>query len=151
MLKMEAICCSKRSFDLQRTTWRYNPQDRILHSHRCGTSNLQHILNQILPERLWGVRSMKHFLQNRLRHCRDSNWFFVNTNSHRYGYTKPFWGIIIANERKTKFSVRWSEQLRDTTKRLAVLRQDGRWQFAYPRRLSCGVTYNCRQAFHTVI
>jgi hypothetical protein len=34
-LKMEATCFPETSFDLQRSTWRYIPEDRTLHKHRC--------------------------------------------------------------------------------------------------------------------
>jgi hypothetical protein len=34
-LKMEAICSSETSVDTQRTTWRYIPEDGILHNHCC--------------------------------------------------------------------------------------------------------------------
>jgi hypothetical protein len=34
-LKMEAICSSETSVDIQRTTWRYIPEDSTLHNHRC--------------------------------------------------------------------------------------------------------------------
>jgi hypothetical protein len=35
LLKMEAICSSETSVDLQRTTRRYIPDDSTLHNHRC--------------------------------------------------------------------------------------------------------------------
>jgi hypothetical protein len=28
-------CCSETSVSLQRSTWRYIPEDRTLHNHRC--------------------------------------------------------------------------------------------------------------------
>jgi hypothetical protein len=34
-LKMEATCFSETSVGFQRATWSYNPEDRILHNHRC--------------------------------------------------------------------------------------------------------------------
>jgi hypothetical protein len=34
-LKMEATCSSEMSVSFQRTTWRYIPEDRILHNHQC--------------------------------------------------------------------------------------------------------------------
>jgi hypothetical protein len=34
-LRMEATCSSETSVDSQRTTWRYIPEDRTLHNHRC--------------------------------------------------------------------------------------------------------------------
>jgi hypothetical protein len=34
-LKMEATCSSETSVDFQRTTQRYNPEDKTLHNHRC--------------------------------------------------------------------------------------------------------------------
>jgi hypothetical protein len=35
ILKMEAIYSSETSIDFQRTTWRYIPEDSIVHNHRC--------------------------------------------------------------------------------------------------------------------
>jgi hypothetical protein len=32
---MEAICSSETSVDFQWTTWRYIPEDSIIHNHRC--------------------------------------------------------------------------------------------------------------------
>jgi hypothetical protein len=34
-LKIEATCSSKTSVDFWWTTWRYTPEDRTLHNHRC--------------------------------------------------------------------------------------------------------------------
>jgi hypothetical protein len=34
-LKMEVTCSTETSVDFQRTTWRYIPEDRTLHNHRC--------------------------------------------------------------------------------------------------------------------
>jgi hypothetical protein len=34
-LKMEAICSSEMSVDIQRTTRRYIPEGSTLHNHRC--------------------------------------------------------------------------------------------------------------------
>jgi hypothetical protein len=34
-LKIKAICSSETSVDFQWTTRRYNPEDIILHNHRC--------------------------------------------------------------------------------------------------------------------
>jgi hypothetical protein len=32
---MKATCSSETSVDFQRTTWRYVPEDKNLHYHRC--------------------------------------------------------------------------------------------------------------------
>jgi hypothetical protein len=44
-LKMEAICSSETSVDVQRTTRRYIPEDSTLHDHRCENlkSNMETI------------------------------------------------------------------------------------------------------------
>jgi hypothetical protein len=34
-LKMEAICSSETSVDIQQPTWRYIPEDSTLQNHRC--------------------------------------------------------------------------------------------------------------------
>jgi hypothetical protein len=34
-LKMEATCSSETSVNFHRATWRYIPEDRTLHNHRC--------------------------------------------------------------------------------------------------------------------
>jgi hypothetical protein len=35
ILKMEATCSPEMSVDFQRITWRYIPDDKILHNHLC--------------------------------------------------------------------------------------------------------------------
>jgi hypothetical protein len=37
VLKMETICSSETSIDFQRTTWRYIPEDSILHNLKSPT------------------------------------------------------------------------------------------------------------------
>jgi hypothetical protein len=34
-MEMETICSSETSVVVRRVTWRYIPEDRILHKHRC--------------------------------------------------------------------------------------------------------------------
>jgi hypothetical protein len=43
---MEAICSSKISVGFQRNTWRYIPEDSILHKHRC--ENLKSYIHETL-------------------------------------------------------------------------------------------------------
>jgi hypothetical protein len=49
-LKMEAACSSETPVDFQRTTWRYIPEDRTLHNHRC--ENLKSLISQKLIKRM---------------------------------------------------------------------------------------------------
>jgi hypothetical protein len=51
---MEVVCSSETSFDIQRTTWRYIPEDCTLHNHR--SENLKSYIEELFvrkspPER----------------------------------------------------------------------------------------------------
>jgi hypothetical protein len=56
-LKIEAKCSSETSVDFQRTTWRYMPEYRTLHNHRCEdlNSDKQPVVRHHSRHKLWNT------------------------------------------------------------------------------------------------